>query len=210
MNRGYFQYNWSRHLECGGLCAIPTLGINTRTDSNNCVDIMVTKAREVPVVQSRETITVNGQKYAILRIEGYGLTLAQAIRLSKVEGKEMLTLDEAREIRDSKESNAAFRMVLKPGDWTYVRDKKSELRSLAACFDYYGARPWANLLAYGDLGPEGSSRVLILKEARSKPTMVTSESSGMPDSAEESKKTIKELQQQTRDFVEVFGPASRE
>ncbi|MHB1830699.1 MAG: hypothetical protein ACYCO0_04880, partial [Candidatus Micrarchaeaceae archaeon] len=176
----------------------------------NCVDIMVTKAREVPAVQSRETVTVNGQKYAILRLEGHGLTLAQAIRLAKAEGKEMLTLDEAREIRDSKESNAAFRMVLKPGDWTYVRDKKSELRSLAACLDCYGAKPWTNLLAYGDLGSEGSSRVLILKEARSKPTMVTSESSGMSNPAEESKKTIKELQQQTRDFVEVFGPASRE
>jgi hypothetical protein len=110
-----------------------------------------------------ETFTVNNQKtYEILRFEGKGPTLAQTIAIAKpMRGKQMLTLKEAMEITGGIESNTAFRKALRPGEWGYVRDPESEGRSWAAYLGHDGVN--RRLCAGDNFGPEGTSRVLILK-----------------------------------------------
>lgn len=108
-----------------------------------------------------ERFAVNGQNYAVHRFaEGKGPTLEGAISFAKGRG-EMLTLEEARAIRDNPTANAAFRNVMKPGDWTYVRDSASEDRSWAAYLDRYW--DWG-LYALRVGRADGASRVVVLKE----------------------------------------------
>jgi hypothetical protein len=74
----------------------------------------------VPIGQP-QTFTVNGQTYEILRVEGKGPILAQTIAMAKsMEGRQTLTLKEAREIRDDSESNTAFRNALELDEWSEV------------------------------------------------------------------------------------------
>jgi hypothetical protein len=78
-------------------------------------------------------------------------------------GQEMLTIDEARAVRDNSKSNAAFKAnALKPGEWTYVRDETAESRSQAAFLDHYGDS--GRLYVDSDLGPDVASRVVVLRE----------------------------------------------
>ncbi len=116
-------------------------------------------------IENVSTFTVNGQTYEVLRFpEGKGPTLAQSIEIAKGRG-EMLTIQEAREIRDNSKSNAAFKNALKPGEWTYVRDQKSEERSRAAYLDRY--RYYRRLDVYDYDWPDDAARVVVLKKAGS-------------------------------------------
>jgi hypothetical protein len=115
----------------------------------------------VPIGQP-QTFTVKGQTYEILRFKGKGPTLAQTITIAEsMQGKQMLTLKEAREIRDDSESNAAFRNAINPGEWGYVRDPEAEERSSAAFLVHYSAD--RRLYAIYDYRPDDASRVVILK-----------------------------------------------
>jgi hypothetical protein len=78
-----------------------------------------------------------------------------------MKGRELLTLQEARKIRDEDESNAAFKNTLKPGEWGFVRDSEVEARSRAAYLDLYrdGRRLFVN--DYGR--PDDAARVVVLK-----------------------------------------------
>jgi hypothetical protein len=107
--------------------------------------------------------TVKGQEYEIHRfLEGKGPNLTQTIAMAEsTKGKQMLTLKEAREIRDDSESTATFRNALRPGEWGYVRDQESEARSFAA---YLGHNSGGRRLYAGGYGrPDDASRVVILK-----------------------------------------------
>jgi hypothetical protein len=109
-----------------------------------------------------QTLTTKGQAYEILRFKGKGPTLAQTIATAEsTKGKQMLTLKEAREIRDDSESNAAFRNALWPGEWGYVRDLEAEEQSFAACLDHNCAD--RRLYAVDCYRPDYASRVVILK-----------------------------------------------
>lgn len=121
-----------------------------------------TKA-QLPVPKEPVTVTVKGQKYQILRFEGKGPNLAQTIAIvESMQGKQMLTLKEAREIiHDRGELNTAFRKALKPCEWGYVRDPESEARSFGAYLNYGSVR--GGLHAYDNSKPTDASIVVILK-----------------------------------------------
>ena len=84
----------------------------------------------------------------------------------------MLTLDEARKIKDNSESNSAFRKVLKPGDWTYLRDPEPEKMGMTA---YLLTGSSGGLVTVGHYGFDNNpSPVLVLKETGSgKPVTLT-------------------------------------
>jgi hypothetical protein len=115
----------------------------------------------VPIGQP-QTLTVKGQAYEILRFGGKGPNLEQTIAMAEsMQGKQMLTLKEAREITGDIESNTAFRNAINPGEWGYVRNPETEERSFAACLDHNRAD--RRLYAFIYFWPASASRVVILK-----------------------------------------------
>jgi hypothetical protein len=138
-----------------------------RLITHNAVDFMKTQPHVAQIQWRSETFKVGDQNYVVLRFtERMWPTLARAITIAEVKGMEMLTLEEAREIIDNSELNIAFRNILKPGDWTYIRNPESEKGERAATFSR-GCAGWH--LYAGVIGREvlGPSWVLILKETAS-------------------------------------------
>jgi hypothetical protein len=135
----------------------------------------------VPIGQP-QTLTMKGQTYEILRFKGKGPNLAQTIAMAEsMQGKQMLTLKEAREITGDSESNLAFRNALWPGEWGYVRDPESEAQSYAPCLQYSSLNGRLYSLYY--FRPASASRVVILK--------VTSEAAAPQETAGELRKEQK-------------------
>jgi hypothetical protein len=130
---------------------------------------------QLPVSTSSEALIVKGQIYVILRFPyGIGPNLAQTISMVEpMKGRRMLTLKEAREIRDDSESNTAFGHALWPGEWGCVRDPKSEGRSQVAYLLH--SKGSGGLCADVYCKPYEFSRVVILK--------VTSEAATQQDIA---------------------------
>lgn len=122
---------------------------------------------ELPAPTSLE-VEVNDRKYEILRFPyGKGPNLAQTIAIAKSKrGKEMLTLMEAKEIRDDDDAEVAFRNVLKLGEWGHVRYPESDELSKSASL--------ANMIEFGrlyideDCPPERASSVVFLKKTGGK------------------------------------------
>jgi|GEM_PF-3268447 hypothetical protein len=142
--------------------------------ANRTVAQPATRA-QLPVSTGSETFTVKGQRYEILRFEGKGPTLAQTIAIAEsMQGKQMLTLKEARAIIDDSESNAAFRNALNPGEWAYIRDQEAEGLSCASCLDHDG--DYGMLYAGDCCMPDVASQVVILK--------VTSEAGAKPEQSQ--------------------------
>ena len=71
-----------------------------------------TLTRKLPVPTRLEIFTTRGQTYEILRFpKGQGPNLFQSIEIAEgMEGKSLLTRQEAEEIRDNDESNRDFRI----------------------------------------------------------------------------------------------------
>lgn len=129
-----------------------------------------TAQKRLPVPTSRKVFTSRGSTYEILRFPE-GLNLKQTIDATegmKAKGLDMLTRQEAMEIRDNPEPSAVFKERLKLGEWTYVRDKGVESKSQAAFLGH----GWVSLelIVYDCCRPDLVSRVVILKKIGSEAT----------------------------------------
>ena len=81
------------------------------------------------------TFTVGNAAYTVLRYtQNEAPSLRQSTAIAVDRGEEMLTLDEAREIRDNAGLRAAFtrKGALFPGEWSYVHDQGTKEMSGAA------------------------------------------------------------------------------
>jgi len=120
----------------------------------------------LPTAISTSAFTVGGTTYEVLRYAiGKGPTLAQTISIANGRpGSEMLTLAEARKIRDTADLDAAFRGAgaLEYGDWAYVRDAVSEKRGGAAWLGR--VRSVDRLSASSNIGAGVAARVVVLKK----------------------------------------------
>ncbi len=120
--------------------------------------------RPLAVPTSREVQTIKGKTY-VKFVFFEGLDFKGAVKFEnvmKLQGYEMIGIEEAREIRGNTESNRAFKNVLEVDEWTYIHDENSESKSLAASVVHFELDRW---LYVGDYGwPDGVSRVVVLKK----------------------------------------------
>ena len=127
-----------------------------------------------PVLASKRSLTLaNGQTYDILRYKGRGPNLEETMAILNEMREngievEMLTHEEANEIRDNKKSNSAFTKGLGLGEWGYVLNSESKESYPATVLgNYKGGRygidvvPWPSNIA---------ARVVILKHLNSEAT----------------------------------------
>jgi hypothetical protein len=104
---------------------------------------------------------LKGKDYEILRYpKGKGPNLGQAILLSNGRGR-LLTMEEAKTIRDDPELSTRFKDVLKPLEFAHVRDSNSDKEEYTPVFGY--GRPEENLgfIQYDLSTP---ARIVILRK----------------------------------------------
>jgi hypothetical protein len=126
------------------------------------------QTKELPQINSIEHFRIlfqggKSQDYAILRFRGStGPNLIEAVEIANSMKKDMLTRQDAEAIRDGDLGIfGSFKIALKLGEWSYVRDPKSEDGSHATCFAHNGIN--TGLSVY-DGNPRSPSYVMILKE----------------------------------------------
>ncbi len=130
--------------------------------------IQRTQTRHIDT-SSITTHVINDTAYTVIRFaEGKEpKSLAQLIQfVGSREGVEMLTISEARAIKDDPQPSFEFRheKVLQPGEWSYVRDPESEARSRAAYF--LCGMDYRRLIVGGNDGADDTSQVVVLKQTK--------------------------------------------
>ena len=112
----------------------------------------------------RGIVTAKGRTF-VTREFDTDLSLNQVINATKglsTQREHMLTLQKAMGIRADTELSTAVKSNLKPYEWTYLRDEKSESNGLAACLILIGEDGW--FYAGSIAKPCDVSRVVVLEK----------------------------------------------